>query len=51
MTKYRILVEGLPVHDDLTEEEYFDTMEDLSAKFFETVFPDPNDITTELIKD
>ena len=50
-TRYRILIEGLPVHNDLTEEEYFDTMEDLSIGFYETGFPHPDDITTELIED
>jgi hypothetical protein len=50
MTKYRILVNNSVKFDDLTEEEYFDIMEDLSIEFYQTGSPSPNEITTEFIE-
>ena len=43
--------EGEPVKkmDFLTEEEYFNTMEDLSEQFYQTGSPNPNEIETEII--
>ena len=49
--KYSILDKGKRIHSNLTEEEYFDTMEDLSIKFYQTGSPDPNDIKTEIIRE
>jgi hypothetical protein len=49
MTKYNILVKGRKIYSELSEEEYFDIMEDLSSQFYETGSPEPTDIDTELI--
>ena len=49
MTKYNILVKGRKIYKELSEEEYFDVMEDLSAQFYETGSPHPTDIDTELL--
>jgi hypothetical protein len=49
--KYNIICKGRRIYSSLTEEEYFDIMEDLSIKFYQTGSPDPNDIETEIIGD
>ena len=46
---YNILCQGQRIYTGLTEEEYFDTMEDLSIKFYETGSPRPEDLKTEII--
>ena len=33
---------------NLTEEEYFDLMEDLAQQFYEDKLPNPLDLTTEI---
>ena len=47
--KYNILCNGRKIFSDLTEEEYFDTMEDLSIEFYQTGSPRPEDLETEII--
>jgi len=49
-TKYNILCKGRKIYSDLTEEEYFNTMEDLAADFYLTGSPNPNEIETEVIE-
>ena len=49
--KYSILCKGRKIYSSLTEEEYFDIMEDLANDFYQTGSPDPNDIETEIIGD
>lgn len=49
MTEYNILLKGDKLFSNLTEEEYFDTMENLSIEYYQTGSPDPNDLTTEII--
>lgn len=51
LTKYNILCRGRKIYNNLTEEEFFDTMEDLAQQFYETGTPDPSEITTEIIGD
>ena len=51
MTLYNILLKGDKLFSSLTEEEYFDRMEDLSIEYYQTGSPDPNDITTEMIEE
>ena len=46
---YNILCKGRRIHSHLTEEEYFDLMEDLSLEFYQTGTPDPQDIETEIL--
>jgi len=50
-TKYNILCKGDTIHQNLTEEQFLDTMEDLAQQFYESGSPDPSDITTEIIGD
>jgi len=50
-TKYNILCNGRKIYKALTEEEYFDTMEDLSIQFYETGSPQPSEIETEMYND
>lgn len=49
-TKYNILCKGRKIYTDLTEEEYFDTMEDLAIDFYQSGSPNPNEIETEVIE-
>jgi hypothetical protein len=49
MTYYNILVKGRKIYSELSEEEYFDILEDLSNQFYETGSPHPTDIDTEFI--
>jgi hypothetical protein len=35
----------------LTQEEYFDIMEDLSIEYYQTGSPKPEELTTEIIKE
>jgi hypothetical protein len=47
--KYNILCKGRKIYSNLTEEEYFDIMENLSVEFYQTGSPNPNEIETEII--
>ena len=51
MTKYTILHKGEVLHEDLTEEEYFDIMEDLSVNFYQKGSPKPQDLETKITKE
>ena len=46
--KYSIYCEGKLMFSDLTQMEYFDRMEDLSIQYYQTGFPDPQDLKTEI---
>ena len=46
--KYNIIRKGVLTYSNLTEEEYFDTMEDLSEKFYQTDSPNPSELETEI---
>ncbi|NDF98893.1 MAG: hypothetical protein EB101_08215 [Chitinophagia bacterium] len=48
--RYNILCQGRRIYTGLTEEEYFDTMEDLSIEFYQTGSPRPEDLETEILK-
>ena len=48
---YTILCKGEKLYSNLTEEEYFDIMEDLSIEFYQTGTPSPNDLETEIISE
>lgn len=48
---YNILYKGETIHTNLTEEEYFNIMEDLSIEFYQTGSPRPEDLKTEIIGD
>jgi hypothetical protein len=47
MDKYCILCNGRVIYKDLSEEEMFDVMDDLSQQFYETGAPHPEDIVVE----
>ena len=46
---YNILHKGERIHTSLTEEKYFDTMENLSTEFYQTGSPKPEDLKTEIL--
>jgi hypothetical protein len=46
---YNILCKGRKIFSNLTEEEYFNTMEDLSVQYYQTGSPPPEDLETEII--
>tara|TARA_B100000459_G_C8481885_1_gene159063 strand:- start:396 stop:551 length:156 start_codon:yes stop_codon:yes gene_type:complete len=51
MTRYNILIDGKIVHENLSQDEYFNTMEDLAQDFYIDGTPDPSHIKTEFIED
>ena len=46
---YNILHQGKRIHTHLSEEEYFDIMENLSIEFYQTGSPKPEDLETEIL--
>jgi hypothetical protein len=46
---YNILCNGKLLFSNLTEEEYFDAVEDLAQEFYQSGTPNPADIKTEII--
>ena len=48
--KYTILNKGKVLYKGLTQEEYFDIMEDLSIEYYQKGFPRPEDLETKIIK-
>ena len=49
--KYTILQNNKVLYKNLTEEEYFDMMEDLSVEFYQTGFPRPQELETKITKE
>jgi hypothetical protein len=49
-TKYNILCKGRKIYSDLTEEEYFNTMEDLAMEFYQSGSPHPEELETEIME-
>ena len=47
-TKYTILHKGNILYRNLTEEEYFDIMEDLSIEYYQKGSPRPQDLETKI---
>ena len=47
---YNIYCKGRKLFSNLTEEEYFDMMEDLSIEYYQTGSPRPEDLETEIIR-
>ena len=47
--KYNILCKGRKIYSSLSEEEYFNTMEDLAVSFYQTGSPNPDEIETEIL--
>lgn len=48
---YNILCKGRKIYSSLTEEEYFNIMEDLAIEYYQTGTPKPEDLETEIIGD
>ena len=48
--KYTILLKGKVLYKGLTEEEYFDIMEDLSIEYYQKGAPRPQDLKTNITK-
>lgn len=46
---YNILCKGRKIYSSLSEEEYFNTMEDLANEYYQTGSPNPSEIETEII--
>ena len=46
---YNILCKGKRIYTSLTEEEYFNVMEDLSIEYYQTGTPRPEDLETEIL--
>jgi len=46
---YNILCKGRRIFSKLTEEEYFNVMEDLSIQYYQTGDPKPEDLETEIL--
>ena len=49
--KYTILRNGKVLYKNLTEEEYFDRMEDLSIEFYQTGHPSAQELETKIFKE
>jgi hypothetical protein len=47
--RYNILCKGRRIYTSLTQEEYFNTMEDLSIEYYQTGSPRPEDLETEIL--
>jgi hypothetical protein len=50
LTEYTILHKGEILYDNLTEDEYFDTMENLSVEYYQKGSPRPQDLETKIIR-
>jgi len=42
---YDIIIEGQTVHKELSQEQFFDIMSDLSTAYYEVGYPDPSTIS------
>ena len=47
--RYTILKGDKVLYENLTEMEYFDMIEDLSIKYYQTGSPHPSELTTKII--
>ena len=50
LTRYTIIHKEKILYKNLTEEEYFDIMEDLSIEYYQKGSPRPQDLETKIIK-
>ena len=50
-TKSTILKDGKPLFSDLSQNEYFDRMQDFAVEFYLTGKNDPSQFTTEMIEE
>lgn len=45
---YHIFRNGKKIYSDLTQDEYFDRLEDLAIEYYQTGSPNPSDLKTEI---
>jgi len=50
-SQFNIFCKGRKIYSNLSEEDFFDAMEDLAQQFYETGSPEPYEITHEIIED
>ena len=50
LTEYTILHKRKVLYKNLTEEEYFDKIEDLSMEYYQKGSPRPQDLETQITK-
>jgi hypothetical protein len=50
-SRFNIFCKGEKIFSEISEEEFFDTMEDLAQKFYESGSPEPHEITHEILED
>ena len=50
LTKYTIFHKEKVLYKNLTEEEYFNTIEDLSIEYYQKGSPRPQDLETKIIE-
>jgi hypothetical protein len=48
---FRILCNDRVIYQNLSQEEMFETMDDLSQQFYDTGLPNPDDLVVECIGD
>ena len=48
---FRILCEGRVIHHNLSQEEMFEIMDNLSQEFYATGVPNPEDLMVECVGD
>ena len=48
--RYNIICKGRKIYSNLTQNEYFDVMEDLASDFYQSGSPKPDELETEVIK-
>lgn len=48
---FRILCDGRVIYQNLSQEEMFDILDDLSEQFYETGVPNPGDLVVECMSD
>ena len=48
--RYNISIKGVVAWKDLSEDEMFDTLEDLAHQYYENWHPNAKDINVEVIK-
>lgn len=48
---FRILCNGRVIYQNLSQEEMFETMDDLSQQFYDTGLPNPHDLIIECMSE
>jgi len=49
--RYNIYQSGQKIHSNLTQDDYFDTIQDIAEQFYQYGSPAPEEITTEIIEE